>query len=358
MLRRFGLQALTASCMLAGALSLRADEPLYVPGSLPPTATGPQRGEQFAPATALLPDGSSYGAIQPATHCTSCSFDSYGYYDEAQQHHQRIGERYRKKFGGGGEGCDTCGAADTGGQGFLRAWAAKHGGFSEDPSRAQNRTNDDAYNDFQCANCYGRWNFEKRLFYAYDYGKSLGLATRAAYDNDHGAQVGVELLPWVLTDGSFHYSRWGLMTLFDYRNYQGNRQFTLESRAAQLKGISSFLTVNDAVTYSWVLGPMYRVDFEVCGIRMSPNVMAGMAFDWTSVHTREPVGTELRRIGEFKHAGFDAGGYIRWMWDFAICDSINIGVGMDFKFTPTDVMVDHDDMRKHIGVIVALNHEF
>jgi hypothetical protein len=91
---------------------------------------------------------------------------------------------------------------------------------------------------------------------------------------------------------------------------------------------------------------------------MSPNFTVGGFFDWVTVREIPPQGTEVLRVDTFKFAGFDFGGYVRGMMDFPITKHINISVGMEYKFLPTDVMMDDDDYRKHLGFVIGLNHEF
>jgi hypothetical protein len=47
------------------------------------------------------------------------------------------------------------------------------------------------------------------------------------------------------------------------------------------------------------------------------------------------------------------------MMDFPITKKLNIGVGGEFKLVPSDVMMDQgQDARKHLGVVIAIGHEF
>jgi hypothetical protein len=45
------------------------------------------------------------------------------------------------------------------------------------------------------------------------------------------------------------------------------------------------------------------------------------------------------------------------MFDFGLTESLNFGLGMDFRASSTDVMMD-DDLRKHLGFVIGLSHTF
>lgn len=273
-------------------------------------------------------------AITPVNHQTSCSFDAYENYitAKARKRHQPLSEAYHRHDGSG----SPDGIQQTG----YFSGLGKHG-------------KNNAACDFECANCWTCFDVEKRFFVAYVDGNGHKTATQAGYGDYYAGQFGVEVLPYVLVDGATSYIRWGGTAIFQYADYVGNRSVTLFSRES-----GNFLSVQDGKTYSFILGPTVRWDFEICGIRISPNYTMGVAFDWTQMKETAPQGRTFRSIDSFKFTGFDVGGYSRLMFDFPITDWLTIGTGLDYKYSPTDVMVDKDDVRKHMGFVLQVTHQF
>jgi hypothetical protein len=270
------------------------------------------------PPTGALPSDDS-GMVAPASHQTHCAFDAYGHYDEirsrAKQPKKRQWRRSRCRHG-----CPDCGP--------------------------------DAPCDFECANCYSRWDIEKRLFVTYSHANALGAQTVETYGDSDGAQVGIELLPFIISDNQHYYSRFGLMAMFNYVNYEGSPDVTLQSRLS-----GNLLTIDDADTFGLAIGPVYRIDFEIAGIRLSPNAAVGLALDWTNVDEILPQGTITRSVDRFKFTAFDAGAYIRMALDVGITETLNVSIGGDYKLVKTDAMIDND-FRNHFGVVVGFSHEF
>lgn len=298
----------------------------------PPRMKGPEIdfGVSSVPRLSPLESASSVegavidssGSVLPVRHTSACDFDPYSYMNETRGKAPVQPLRERR----------------TGYMDFL---------FDEESS------GDNGYCDFECANCYSKIDIEKHLFYTYAHGSAEGNATQNAYGDSHNGQIGLELLPWVLRDSPNWYSRWGITTMFNYGNFQGNRDVAFQSRKSGMQ-----LTVNDGVSYGVVIGPSVRADFELFHIRFSPNGMIGAAFDWTTVREIPPQGSNLVFIDQFKFADFGVGGYLRGMMDFPITQHIYISVGMEYRFIPTDVMINDDDFRKHLGFVIGLNHEF
>lgn len=314
MLRRLGFRAMLAGISLAATASAY-EGPLYSPGQWMSGQGAVAKSGQ----TPVAVDSN----VMPVSHRTNCNFDAVGAWDEAnaRRHHQPISKRLR---GAQTMGNNACGCDDANG-----------------PC------------DFKACSPWSEWDFEKRFIAAFIFRNAHGGATQAAYGDSWGAQFGVEWLPWVLVDGSDRYSRMGFTTLFEYSNFEGGGSTTLQSIQTR-----NFITIGDGVSYSFILGPTYRCDFDLFGVRVSPSVTAGVDFEWTTLRERQPTNFVIRRVNEFKYSGFDAGFYSRLMWDFGITDYLTIGVGMDFKYVPTDVMVRHDEARKHTAVVLQITHSF
>jgi hypothetical protein len=285
---------------------------------------------QTPPVQSALYEAAPVGAVQqqdqlgsglvPVKHCTSCNFDPY--------------ERFDDQRGG--------------------AMKQTLGSKVRDSRYFDSRAADGDYCDFQCANCYSAWDIEKRIFFSYSPDGPQGHATQFAYNNAHSGQVGVEVLPWVITDSANGYTRWGGTFMFNYSNYDGFKSGNLQSRLSGRE-----LRTNDGVSYQFIVGPTLRHDIEIFGVRISPNATMGMIFDWSTLKEIEPsLGPRVRRVDEFKFSGFGYGGYARAMLDFPIGDFIMLGVGMEYKFVGTDVLMDDDDIRKHMGVVMAVSFRF
>jgi hypothetical protein len=313
MLDRFVTPTLAVGLMLFGGGRLSAQE----------AAPGPVQSALYeaAPAGAVQQQDQLGSGLVPVKHCTSCNFDPYEHFDD------------------------------------TRAGANKPtmGSMIRDHRYFNARAADGDYCDFQCANCYSSWDIEKRIFFSYSPDGPQGHATQFAYNNAHSGQVGVELLPWVMTDSPNGYTRWGGTFMFNYSNYDGFKSGNLQSRLSGRE-----LRTNDGVSYQFILGPTIRHDIEIFGLRVSPNATVGMIFDWSTLKGIEPSDTtpRLRRVDEFKFSGFGYGGYARAMLDFPIGDYIMLGVGAEYKFVSTDVLMNDDDLRKHMGVVIAVSFAF
>lgn len=314
MLRRIGFPAMLAGMLCIGSSASRADNPLYTPGQLMDASKVVTAQHEAIP-------GQPDVAVQPTNYSSDCNFNPVSAWDESnvRKRHSPVSKRLRGAQTTGGGNCDD----------------------ANGPC------------DFKAANPWGDWDFEKRFIAAFVSRNAHGGATQAAYGDSWGAQFGVEWLPWVLTDGSERYSRMGFTTLFEYANFEGGSNTTLQNRQTL-----NFLTIGDGVSYSFIVGPTYRVDFDFLGIRMSPSAMVGIDFEWTTLRERAPTSLNIRRIDDFKFSGFDAAFYTRLMWDYGITDNMTLGIGMDFKYVPTDVMVRSNEARKHTGFIVQLTHNF
>ena len=313
MLRRIGLKALTVGLLLVGASSALAEPPLYVAESLDSHASAPTGTVRTPGVEQLDPQAP---AIMPVEHCTNCEFDPVGHFHESVDRENR--RPFRFKLG-----------------------------------RGDDRDGDAEYEDFECANCFSRFDVEKRLIFGYTHGNANKFATQGGYGDAHSGQVGAEVLPFVLSDAYNRYTRWGATILFNYSNYEGNRAIRLTSQES-----GRVLSIDDGETWGFILGPTVRTDFEIGPLRLSPNAMIGVAFEWTTLDSVLPGPSRNRDIDNFKETGFDVGGYLRLMLDFPINDQFTIGVGGDYKFVPTDVMVRDDEFRKHMGLVLTVSHTF
>lgn len=319
MLRQVGMQALVCGAAFVWAGSATAQQPLYTSGHW----TESPREAPTMPMSVVPSYGVARASDQvdtgPSAHQTTCSFNAYSHFDEtvSRARHDHRPLRHR------GKQCNGCGEHSR-----------------EDGC------------DFECANCYTRWDVEKRIFMTYSHGNAMGLTTSETYGDSHSAQVGAELLPFIISDNETCYTRWGLMSMFNYVNYEGNRNITLQSRLS-----GNLLTVDNADTFGLAIGPVLRTDFELFGVRLSPNAAVGLALDWTTIDEIRPQGSITRQVDSFKFASFDAGAYIRMAMDFGITESLNFTVGGDYKLIKTDAMIDND-FRNHFGVVVGFSHEF
>lgn len=280
-------------------------------------------GPASVPAGAIEIDG----AVTPVLHDTSCSFDSIGHYNE-----MRSGARHK---------------SGTLGSRLRGVWS--------DPDRVPQEDKD--YCHFGPANCWSCIDVEKRLFVTYSIDGPQGRATQLGYGGANSAQVGLEALPWVLRDSPNLYSRWGGSVLFLYSAFTG---FDLGIIQSKLSGRQ--LTITGGDSYALAFGPTFRTDFEILGVRHSPNVTGGLLFDWVSVDVGPPASVPparyIRRVDTFKQTGFDVGGFLRFMWDIGLTDYLSLSMGMQIKFAPSDVMIAEDEYRKHMGFVIGLTHEF
>jgi hypothetical protein len=206
---------------------------------------------------------------------------------------------------------------------------------------------------YQCADCYSKWDCEKRLYIGYVNGAALKQSTRLAVNDLDGAQVGAEFLPWVCQDGSVLFARAGFTAMWQYSHFQGGAQ---EGQIISRRSGGTF-AIEDGTMYSFILAPTYRVDFDLLGVRISPNASAGITFDWVNLNERSGTGGRAVSVDAFKLTGFDAGFYGKWALDFGITEKINFSIGMDFRASQTDVMQD-DNLRKHLGLVIGMSHTF
>lgn len=343
MLRRLGKAALTFGFLLVSVPLASAQNSLYTPGNLEHAAQGD---------TGVVPIGAVEQLNSPGTpilqvqHSTTCNFDPYQSYHEGIVGHRHASWREKHitsaDYGGcGGDGCANCSNGSN-----CKYLLDMDGPFG--------KVGDGNCPDFECANCWAGIDVEKRFMFAFGHGNAHKPATQAGYGDNYAGLFITEVLPWVITDGDSEYTRWGLSGMFGYYRSQGNRAAVLQSGVAGRQ-----LTVDETEILNLTIGPTIRTDFYLGRLRLSPNVMGGIAFDWTDVSEIRPVaGGAVRQIDYFKYAGFDVGGYVRLMLDFGITKKLNIGVGMDYKATPTNVMLRPDETRKYLGFILAISHEF
>jgi hypothetical protein len=206
---------------------------------------------------------------------------------------------------------------------------------------------------YECANCYSQWDCEKRLYIGYVNGAALKRSTRLAVNDFDGAQVGAEFLPWVCQDGSVFFARTGFTVMYQYSHFLGG---SVEGQIVSRRS-GGAVAIEDGTMHSLILAPTYRVDFDVFGVRLSPNASAGITFDWVKLDERAGTGGRTVNVDAFKYTGFDAGFYSKLALDFGITEKINFSIGMDFRASQTDVMQD-DNLRKHMGFIIGMSHTF
>ncbi len=332
MLRQLGLGAVIAGVWLAGACHSADD-------------TGMPTGqfEQVVHSPGQIPAGPANVDPGLTGSCNSCApqtFDAYQNYFENVAACRHGSEGLRQRY----SKVRNNGLVNR----FFGPGRVESGG---EPPYLPGCDGD--YCDFDCANCWNRFDVEKRFVFSYIHETPYAAATKAGYGSTNGASVGIEFLPWVISDGSNVYVRWGFFTGFQYYNYYGNREFSLRSNET-----NNLLTVSDGNTYSALIAPTVRWDFDLFGIRMSPNATIGISFDWTQMKRVEPQSFNIRRIDKFKYSAFDAAGFVRLMWDFGINDHWNFGIGGQYRFAPTNVMVDNGELRKHVGLVLTVSRTF
>jgi hypothetical protein len=375
MLRRLGPMALTIGSLLsAGSASAQPPAP-YAEGM----ATMPAMA---APVSTGVGDPTNHAAPKDGRIIrTGSAFEAYSAYDEIrsranqrplwEEPSERPGDIYRTSgcaddCGPGGHGKHGKGHGDGHG-GLGGGLLGRLGGLGDGADRGYGP-------DFDCASCW-RWaNFEHKTFAAYTYLVPLRTATKVGYGKANGATVGTEWLPWVSRDDARHFSRWGLLTAFDYHNFSGNRNDVLVS---QLSG--NALSSAGGNSFGALLGPVFRSDFFLFGvIRMSPSVSVGLDLNWTTMRETEPAifppppvprpdpqptyfpdqGLTVRSIEKFKYTDFCWGPYGRVVFDFPIRQKLNLGIGMDLRISKTETFVRHDEARKHFGLILQITGEF
>jgi hypothetical protein len=206
---------------------------------------------------------------------------------------------------------------------------------------------------YECADCYSKWDCEKRVYIGYVRGSAQNQSTRLAVNDLDGAQVGAEFLPWVCQDGSVVFARTGFTVMWQYSHFIGGEQEgQIVSRAS-----GGTIASQDGSMNSLILAPTYRVDFDLFGIRLSPNAMAGITFDWINVNGRPGTGGESIAVDSFKLTGFDAGFYGKMALDVGITEKINFSIGLDYRASSSDVLQDNE-LRRHLGVVVGMSHTF
>lgn len=320
MLRRIGTATLAATLLLALAAPLSAQQMVPLDSETFSRAHEGMREQDSVPRGAVEERGELGGALIPVRHSTTCSFDAVEQFEEMQA-------------------------------GVLRgnmSQRPRHGLFGKDKDYT-------AYNSFECANCWSWFDVEKRLILNYVHSGPQGKATLLGYGESDSGQAGFEILPFVGRDSPNNYTRWGGLFLFDYTHYNGFKYGILQSKLSGRE-----LTVKSGETFSFFVGPALRTDFEVLGLRLSPNMSGGITFDWTNMTESppSPVAYHIRRVDRFNFDGFDVGGFYRFALDFAVTDYMNLSVGFQAHFDPSDIMLDNDEWRKLFGVTVGLSHEF
>lgn len=324
---------------------------------LPPAPTGRVVSESGA-----IEDLSDEGGILPVHHCTDCTFsDTMSAYDEtcavgANTKLMKFKQHVLGRKFGKCSSCDASCGEECGGSCGPSCGNGCGGGALAGIGRclaAKGIGNGDC-EDYECANCYSRWDCEKRLYIGYVAGNATKASTRLGPNDLDGAQVGAEFLPWVCQDGSEFFARMGFTVMWQYSHFRGGAvEGQLES---DLTG--GLISVDSGQMHSFIIAPTYRVDFDIFGIRLSPNASMGMTFDWIDLQPTAPVGGRTAPVEEFKFTGFDAGYYGKWALDFGITEKINFSIGMDFRASTTDVMQDSGDLRKHLGLVIGMSHTF
>ena len=222
------------------------------------------------------------------------------------------------------------------------------------PENVCRRQRKECFNDFDTVNAFHWFDVEKRFFVGYFNGQPQRSITKAGYNRGHWGEGGAEILPFVITDGDTWFTRWGWTMMFQYGNFEGRRVITLQSRKS-----GNRMGISGGDMYSFVIGPTYRIDYDFCGITtISPVFMTGVSFDWVRMKDTMPQSIDTFFLDEFKLTGFDIGGVVRGGMDFSITDYFRFGVGAQFKFAQTDVLVNQDDWRKHFGVWLRFSHDF
>lgn len=291
-----------------------------------------------APSQTTVVDGSvedissSGGDIEPVNHCTSCTFtDTVSCYDE-QNCSSKCGPLTKFKA--------HCHGLPT-----LKGLC--HGKFAG--------CDTGACDSAACSSCYSKWDIEKRIYAGYVYGGASGIATKVAVGNINGAQVGAEFLPLVLMDGSSMFARVGFTTMWQYSALSGGvgGAGQIQSRLSGGRVSTSGGEMN-----SLIIGPTYRLDYDILGVRMSPNTTMGITFDWINMTPTNPAGGTTRSVDTFSFTGFDAGFYGKWAYDFGITEKINFSIGADYRSSSTSVLQQGNSWRNHIGFIIGMSHTF
>ena len=290
------------------------------------------------PAQRTITDGSvedlsTPGEIQPVNHCTSCTFaDTVSSYDEAS---------CSSKCGPMTEYKAHCRGLPT-----LKGLCGKGRLGSGDNS---------ACDSAACSSCYAGWDIEKRIYAGYVYGGASGISTKVAVGNINGAQVGAEFLPLVLQDGSTVFSRLGFTVMWQYSALSGG-----VGGAGQIQSRLSGgrISTSGGEMNSIILAPTFRLDYEILGIRLSPNSTMGLTLDWINMTPTNPAGGTTRTVDTFHFTGFDAGYYGKWAFDIGLSEKINFSIGMDYRSSATAVLQQNNDWRNHLGIVIGMSHTF
>jgi hypothetical protein len=367
MLRRYGPWAMG---VLMGAGVATAQEPIPASSFAPPAGALSGPVPMDASAISHDPHGQGWLRRRALTDTLGANYELSHLRSEANPLHEPISEAPGVRYG--------CGP--RGGRGF--------GG---DPDAG-------AAADFQAANPWARTNVEKKLFILYQHATPYSTATKLTAGQYNGAQVGMEVLPWVLRDDDKRFTRFGWSAAFDYRDYRGNLGAIVQS---ELSGNN--LAVAGGTSFGALLGGTWRTDFHFFGIRMSPNVTAGLDLDWASFRQAAPnaallssitlanqrppnelptvqpqvVGgpdfpwltpqstlplaagqSPLYSVQQFRSSDFSVGGYFKSMIDFPIRQHLNLGIGFDVRVLPGKAFLRDGDARKHIGLLLQIGGDF
>ena len=252
--------------------------------------------------------------------------------------------------------------------------------------------------DFQAANTWAWTNVEKKLFINYTHATPYSTASKLAYGPSDGAEIGVEVLPWVLRDDDRRFTRMGWTTAFDYRDYKGNRGAEILSTLS-----GNTLASAGGRGFSAIVAGTWRTDFRLFGMRMSPSLSAGLDFDtvsmrqtavdptvaasiasstirppnelpivqptvlggpnfpWLTPQSTLPLAagaSPLYVVKEFRYTDFAVGGYFKFMLDFPIKQHLNLGIGLDVRLVPGQALLNTGDYRKQIGLLFQLGGDF
>jgi hypothetical protein len=390
MLRRFGPLALSLGSLLGPAALAQA------PAQAPPA---PYASMPSAPAVEHASDRT--GPVTPRSLIRDPeNFNPYDVYYTMRAEHLKNGADHEKPSlryidheegaapgvvagaDAGPGGCTTCGGRHLG----LPGLQGIRGRFSNMCADARSALSCEGWKDgvdcpdpqFQCANCYGWTNFEKKMFIQYHYLYPLRTASKVAYGESNGAMIGVEWLPWVIRDDERHFTRWGVITAFDYQNFNGNRTAIIQSLQS-----GNILSSSSGNAFGAIIAPVWRHDFFIFNHRFSPSMALGLSLDWVAMretdpnsqtpapiapgiptvpepfpNTGLPFTNTVLQVDSFRYTDFCVGGYGKFMIDIPLHDKLNLGFGMDLRLVPSKVFLPNDGMRKHFGVIVQLSADF
>src|SRR5690606_18120149 len=126
------------------------------PGSLDHASQG---ATGVVPIGAVEQMGTPGSPILQVQHSTNCNFDPYQTYHEGMVSHRHTGwrDKHITAYDHGGCGDPNCGGHDCGGKG-------KGCIFGDGPF---GKVGDANCPDFECANCWARYDVEKRFIFAF-----------------------------------------------------------------------------------------------------------------------------------------------------------------------------------------------